>query len=179
LSLAGQVCGRCLRDPPHFDATLAAFVYAFPIDRLEQRFKYGGALHLAAWWGAALAERIGERRADLIVPMPLHPDRLRERGYNQAAEIARHLARLTGMRIASDLCERPRATPPQASFDREARLRNVRDAFACRADVSGRHLMILDDVMTTGASMNELARTLKIHGAASVVAVAAARTLHA
>lgn len=178
-SVSGEECGRCLREPPHFDATIAAFVYAFPIDRLELHFKYGGALHLARWWASKLLPTVRGFAADLIVPMPLHALRLRERGYNQALEICRHLAPQLGIPVVADLCERTRATPPQASLDRDARLSNVRGAFSCRTDLAGKRLLILDDVMTTGASMNELARTLKMHGAASVVALVAARTLHA
>lgn len=175
-SRSDETCGRCLRDSPHFDATAAAFVYAFPIDRLEQRFKYAGALHLASWWAGQMIHAGLRLGGELMIPMPLHPLRLRERGYNQALEICRHLAPRLGIRLAGELCERIRSTPSQASLDRDARQTNVRGAFSCRADLTGKRIVIVDDVMTTGASMNELARTLKLHGAASVVALAAART---
>lgn len=178
LSQTGEVCGHCLRQPPHFDATFAAFAYGFPVDRLVQRFKYGGQLDLARWWAARLADALPPGRFDLIVPMPLNPTRLRQRGFNQALEIGRPLARRLDVRLAVDACVRTRATPPQAELERDQRLKNVRGAFECRRDLDGLRVLLIDDVMTTGASLNELARIVRLHGAAAVTAAAAVRTLH-
>lgn len=178
ISITGAVCGRCLRHPPHVDASLAAFVYDFPVDRLVHRFKYAGHLHLARWWAKCLGDVVSGRQFDLIVPMPLHPTRLRERGFNQAVEIGRHLAPLLGIPMPLAACARIRATPPQADLERKQRLKNVRGAFECRQDLSGRRVLLVDDVMTTGASLNELARVVKLHGAVSATALVAARTLH-
>lgn len=172
----GERCGRCLAHPPHYDATLAAFAYGYPIDQLVQALKYGGRLHLAdcfgQWLGAAPVPE-----ADLLVPVPLHPARLRERGYNQAAEIARPLAQRWRLPLATACCERLMDAPPQASLPWKARAGNVRGAFRVVGNVAGRRVAVVDDVMTTGATLDQLARALKQCGAARVTNVVLARTL--
>jgi ComF family protein len=167
-SPGGAVCGTCLSDPPSFDATVAAWRYGFPVDRLVLALKYGGRLALARAFGGALAARVADRQVNLLVPMPLAPPRLRERGFNQAMEIARALARGTRLTVEPHLVARVRDTPPQTDLPHDARAANVRGAFACTRAVAGRSLAIVDDVMTTGASLEELARTLKRAGAARV-----------
>jgi len=109
---------------------------------------------------------------DCVVPVPLSKARLRERGYNQAVEIARHLRG----RLAIDSCSRERDAPPQAGLDREARRRNVRGAFRCNRSFAGERVAVVDDVMTTGATLDALARALKDAGAASVVNWVVCRT---
>lgn len=172
----GLVCGACQRTAPAFDATVAALPYSFPADRLVQALKYGNRLALAHFL-AGLLEASGpsDERA-IVVPMPLHPRRLRERGFNQAAEIARPLARAWGLPFAADAIERVRDTPPQASLPWLARRVNMRGAFRCRSAFEGRTVVVIDDVMTTGATLDELARTLKSHGAARVENRVVART---
>jgi ComF family protein len=175
LAVAG-VCGRCLQDPPGFDDARAACLYRFPADVLVQRLKYGADLACAAALGELLADAVAAApRPDLLLPMPLHPARLRERGFNQAAELARPLARRLGVPLAPALCRRLRDTPAQASLDRAARRRNVRGAFACDGDLSGRHVAVVDDVLTSGATIDALARALKKAGAARVSAWVATR----
>lgn len=174
------VCGTCLRSPPPQSCTVAAFVYTFPIDRLLHDLKYGGALALADWAAGALAQAvdvIGEaiRRPDVIVALPLSRERQRERGFNQTEEIARGVSRRLGIPRAS-LLERIRHGTPQAGLPWQRRQRNVQGAFRCRAEVPGRHVAIVDDVMTTGATVREAARTLRAGGAASVAAWVVART---
>lgn len=164
----GAVCGQCLADPPSFDATVALWRYGFPVDRLVLALKYGGRLALARAFGTALAGRVAGRAVDAVVPMPLAPPRLRARGFNQAMEIARALARATGAIVAADRAARVRDTPPQADLPHAARVANVRGAFACTGPVVGQSLAIVDDVMTTGASLDELAAALKRAGAARV-----------
>lgn len=173
----GETCGRCQRQPPHFDAMLALHPYAFPVDRLIQTLKYGHQLAIAEHFGRALAVACGELGADLIVPMPLHPTRLAERGFNQAMEICRPLSRQLGTPLAAHSCRRDRATAPQEGLSLDERRRNLRHAFACDSDFGGRHLLLVDDVATTGASVDECARTLKLHGAARVSVAVVARTL--
>jgi ComF family protein len=167
-SPGGAICGACLRDPPSFDATVAVWRYEFPVDRLVLALKYGGRLALARAFGDALAARTADQRADALVPMPLAPLRLRSRGFNQAMEIARRRARDTGLRVDPGLVARIRDTPPQTGLPHDARAANVRGAFACTGAVAGMSIAIVDDVMTTGASLEELARTLKRAGAARV-----------
>ena len=170
-------CGACLRDPPHFDRTLALFHYDFPADRIIHALKYGHQLAVAGWSARRLAERLSGAEYDFIVPLPLHPDRLRERGYNQSAEIAKVLANRLNFRLDLDNVRRTRATPPQADLPYKERHKNVRGAFECRTDFSGKHLLLIDDVMTTGATVNECVRVLKLHGAASVTVAVIARAL--
>jgi ComF family protein len=177
----GEVCGACVRRPPPFDATLTALVYAFPTDRLLQRIKYGGRIALAQWAGTALASAIAASRAlrdrpARIVPLPLAASRQRERGFNQAREIAVHVARQTCVPLASPLV-RIGAGPPQASLPWAERHRNVRGAFAARGDVRGARIALVDDVMTTGATLAEAARVLVAAGALSVECWVVARTL--
>ncbi len=172
-SPAAAVCGSCLNRPPHFDATLALWRYEFPCDGLVQALKYRARLALAGFFARNLATRpIPE--VDLIVPMPLHPARLAERGFNQALEIARHL----GRPIAPRGVLRVKDTLPQTELPYEERAKNVRGAFLCRLDLSGASVAVLDDVMTTGATLNELARALKRAGATRVENFVIARTIH-
>lgn len=173
----GERCGRCLGKPPHYDATLAAFRYDFPLDKLVQSFKYAHRLALAAYLGQQLAALAKDCRADRIVPLPLHPQRLRERGFNQALELARPIKAACHLPIDTGICTRIRHTAPQAELPWRERIGNIRGAFHCTADLSGQSILLVDDVMTTGASLNECARTLKLHGAARVTLLVVARAL--
>jgi ComF family protein len=180
-TVRGEICGRCLAHPPYYDRTLAVFDYAFPLDKLIQAFKYGHRLPLAAYLGresARLALESGQdSSADLVVPLPLHPARLRERGFNQALELARPVAKALGLPLDFRVCARIRHTPAQAGLPWKQRKKNIRGAFRCTHDLPGRRILLVDDVMTTGASLDECARTLKRHGAAEVTLLVVARTL--
>ena len=173
-SPGGAMCGRCLTDAPAYDATRAAIAYDFPGDALVHALKFRGELALAPLLAALLAQRIGAERVDCVVPVPLSAERLRRRGYNQAVEIARHLHR-QALELA--LCERTRDAPPQMELPYEARQRNVRGTFRCTRKLIGASVAVVDDVMTTGATLDELARTLKEAGALRVVNWVVARTL--
>ena len=169
----GELCGRCLSDAPHYDATVAALAYEFPADALVHALKFRGELALASFLGREIARRISAVEIDSVVPVPLSAARLRTRGYNHAAEVARHL--LPG-KLDLALCERSRDTPPQMDLPFAERRRNVRGAFRCTRALAGASVAVVDDVMTTGATLNELARTLKGAGAARVVNWVVART---
>ena len=173
----GEVCGRCLGRPPHFDAALAVYRYDFPVDKLIQSFKYGHRLALGDYFGRQLVLLAAPLAADLIVPLPLHDERLRQRGFNQALELSRALARARRLPIDASSCRRTRHTPAQAGLAWRERVRNLRQAFACSDDLSGKRIIVVDDVMTTGASLDEFARTLKLHGAADVTVLVVARAL--
>jgi len=177
-SPGGAVCGRCLTQPPAFDATNAALAYAFPADVLVQALKFRGELALAPVLGDLLARCISER-ADWIVPVPLSGERLRSRGYNQALEIARRVAGATGARLAPDACRRSRDTPVQMDLPLAERARNVRGAFECPSLIDAATVAVLDDVMTTGATLDEIAATLKRAGAVRVVNWVVTRTFPA
>jgi ComF family protein len=171
-SPSGAVCGRCLAQPPSYDATVAALGYAFPADTLVHALKFRGELALAGLLSSCLRERVSLQGIDCIVPVPLSSERLRERGYNQALEIARHL----GGKLEPDAVARSRDAPPQAGLDREARRRNVRGAFRCQRSFAGERIALVDDVMTTGATLDALAAALKDAGAASVTNWVVCRT---
>lgn len=176
------VCAPCLSARPAFDATYAAADYALPLDRLVLQLKFGGRLALARLCGVALAEAAlatpGFVRPDLLCPVPLGPQRLAQRGYNQALEIARPLARRLCVPLQARLALRVRETAAQSLQGPEARRANIAGAFAIpqRGQVEGRHIGIVDDVMTTGATMEELAALLRRYGAVQVTCLVFART---
>ena len=164
-------CGRCLRRPPAFDSTLAPLVYGFPVDRLLPRFKFHGDLAagrlLADTLSTAASAAPGARPAALI-PVPLHRERLRERGYNQALELARPTSRRLGIPLLLDSLERVRSTRAQSELGALERRRNVRGAFVVCARKIPDHVALVDDVMTTGATLAECARVLKRAGVGRV-----------
>lgn len=175
---AGQLCGACLKHPPAFGRSIAALAYAFPLDRLIPRLKYRGQLAIAPALGECLAEAVEHApRPDRLIAMPLHPQRIRGRGFNHASEIARTLATRFGIPLDLASCQRIRDTPPQMGLKHDMRRRNVRGAFSCSGNVRGLHLALIDDVMTTGTSLDELAGTLKRAGAHEVSCWVVARTL--
>jgi ComF family protein len=169
----GELCGRCLSEAPHYDATVAALAYEFPADALVHALKFRGELALAGFLGKELSRRISTVEVDCVVPVPLSAARLRERGYNHAAEIARQVA---PKRLEVALCERSRDTPPQMDLPFAERRRNVRGAFRCTRALAGASVAVVDDVMTTGATLDEVAKALKAAGAARVVNWVVART---
>lgn len=114
-------------------------------------------------------------RPDIIIAMPLHPQRIAERGFNQSLELAKMLSQTLHIPIHAG-CKRILHTPPQAGLNQQQRIRNMRGAFSCQHSLQGLNIAIVDDVMTTGASLNELARQLKQHGAAHVQCWLVART---
>lgn len=175
-SPGGAVCGRCLTHPPPYDATIAALAYRFPADVLVQALKFRGELALAALLGDLLASRASGKGVDLLVPVPLAPRRLRERGYNQALEIARRVAAVAGLRLAPEACRRTRETSEQMGLALDERERNVRGAFDCPQLVGGATVAVVDDVMTTGATLAEVAAALKRAGAERVLNWVVART---
>ena len=173
-SPGGAICGRCLSTSPRYDATRAVLAYEFPADALVHALKFRGELALAPWLASLLGPRIQEDRVDHVVPVPLSRRRLRDRGYNQSVEIARHL-RKNLLDVA--LCERTREVRPQIELPYDERQSNVRGAFRCTRSLVGARIAVVDDVMTTGATLNEIARTLKAAGAVHVVNWVVARTL--
>jgi len=166
------VCGACLARPPPFVAAFAAFAYAFPLDRLMQAFKYGARLSHADFFAEALSARVAQRSSgtawpDVLLALPLAPSRQRARGFDQAAEIARRVARITGVPLTAGM-RRTRDTPAQAALPWKDRAKNVRGAFVFETEVyetelyetevadsalAGRRVAIVDDVMTTGATL--------------------------
>lgn len=182
LPVAGALCGACSAHPPAFDVTLVATDYAIPIDQLVLQLKFGHRLALAALFARLLRDAVLQQPGfvlpALLCPVPLGPRRLAERGYNQSLEIARPLARSLGVALHPRLASRVRETVAQSSVAPDQRQQNIAGAFAIpdAALVQGRHVGIVDDVMTSGRTLNELAATLKRHGAARVSNLVFART---
>lgn len=179
LPFPAPACGDCLKRPPPFAGAWAPFRYGHPLDLLETRFKFGADLAAGRVLSSLMVERAGAdapERPALLLPVPLHESRLRRRGYNQALELARPLAHAFGIPLCADVLSRTRATPPQTGLDAKARRRNLRGAFAVTADASlPAHVVLFDDVMTTGATLREAARTPRRAGVARVDAWALAR----
>jgi ComF family protein len=171
------LCGRCQRHPPPYNHVRAAFSYQAPVDFLIQRMKFSQRLGYARLLGDLMMESLrGEGDIpEAIIPVPLHKARLRQRGYNQAVELARPVARAMGVKIDHRSCVRTRATPSQVSLDAALRRRNVRGAFDLVRSLEYRHVAIVDDVMTTGSTVAELARLLRRNGIERVDAWICAR----
>lgn len=179
------LCGRCLRRTPPFVCSIAPWRYAWPLDGVVARFKFSGDLAAGKTLARLFLERVQQQQRPLppvLVPVPLHRQRLRSRGYDQALELARDIvANLDGMQLLPDLLQRVRATDAQTALAAAARRRNVRSAFAVNTRALARlgdarpAIALLDDVMTTGSTLAECARTLTDAGFAHVEAWAIAR----
>lgn len=174
-------CANCAHRVLHFEAAVAAYRSRGVVRKLVHNFKYQHHLHLrhpvADWLAETLADpRLQGRRFDRVIPVPLHPARERERGFNQAELLAELFAARAALPMKNDL-ERLRYTTTQTAFDRAERMENLRDAFRLRkmADVRGLRVLLIDDVLTTGSTLSECARVLKAGGAISVHAATAAR----
>ncbi|RIJ11053.1 ComF family protein [Pseudomonas sp. 91RF] len=184
LPAAGLTCGGCLKDPPAFEQVVAPWSYGFPVDRLITRFK-----HNAKWpFGRLLGEVLGQflqhrfeedlPRPDALLPVPLANKRLRQRGFNQAAMLARWLGKQLDLPCEENALRRIQDTSAQQALDAKARKRNLRNAFNLvpDADIQGRHLALVDDVLTTGATAQALAGLLVDAGATRVDVYCLART---
>ena len=183
LVAGGAGCGACAIDPPDFDGAIAAVDYAYPFDGLIRRYKFHAGLDLTATFVRrmlAAHERAGRPPLALLMPVPLSAQRLRERGYNQAWELTRRLARALGARADARLLLRIRDTPHQLDLLPEQRAANVRGAFAVeparRIELRGAAVTVVDDVLTTGATLREIAHVLRQAGAAQVHVWTLART---
>lgn len=163
-------CGSCQQKPPVFDRASAALRYDAPLDRLITGLKYHRRLTLARTLGQLLAENLQPTHGlpDIIIPVPLHRTRLRERGYNQSLEIAREVSRQLAIPVDTGIAKRIRPTPAQTSLPLKQRAGNVRHAFAVDTDLRDTHVVILDDVMTSGHTTNALAKTLRRAGAREI-----------
>ncbi|WP_144400148.1 ComF family protein [Geobacter pickeringii] len=174
-------CGDCLTAPPPFDAARGALVFAGPVQELIHRFKYGHKVHLRRPLALLAVEHLTPFvrgvAPDLIVPVPLHRVRLRERGFNQAILIGEVMARHWGAPLLRDTLRRVRPTAPQVALSAPQRRENVRGAFSVAVPerVEGRRVLLVDDVCTTGSTLAECARVLRRAGVASVAAVTVAR----
>ncbi|MEN8213336.1 MAG: ComF family protein [Pseudomonadota bacterium] len=175
----GSLCGRCQKKPPLFDHCFAPYRYQDDLIRLHHNFKF----HHKLAAGRLMAELMGERLAvpsrrlpQLLLPAPLHPGRLRERGFNQALELAHRLASQLSISVDSGSIVRTRNTLAQSSLPKKERQRNIRGAFTLSAGIDHAHVAIIDDVMTTGLTVNEIAKTLRDAGVSVIEVWVFART---
>lgn len=176
------LCGNCQRHPPPYQAAFAAFRYEDPLPALVAGIKFRSRLNLIRLLGALLAGALAREAQtphwmppDVMVPVPLHPRRLRQRGYNQALELARPIARRLDIPVHPELCQRVRSTQAQSELDERSRLSNIRGAFRATGPLPPR-IAVLDDVVTTGATVSEMARVLRAAGCRQVAVWSLART---
>lgn len=160
------VCGRCLSQPPAYDRVIAGFAYAEPMSQLISQLKFRGKIQLARLFGELLANRAAyeNSKVEALLPVPLHRYRLGQRGYNQALEIARPLSRAHGLPIIHSSVSRQRNTLPQSDQSGSSRWRNVHGAFALHQAPRAKAVAIIDDVMTSGHTVNEIALLLRQAG---------------
>jgi len=171
------LCGDCQHEPSPLQETRAVFDYAFPLDRLLPRLKFHGDFAAGRVLARGMAERLADApRPDAIVSIPLHRARLRQRGYDQALELARPIARALRLPMQGQLLQRRKATTAQSRLDADARKRNLHDAFVV-ADLGSlpSHVALVDDVMTTGATLHAAASALRAAGVERVDAWVCAR----
>ena len=175
----GLVCGKCQRDSPPVDRSISVFHYESPINHVIQQYKFHESLFLAKWLAEFLIEQVKreyDQLPSLIVPVPLHPKRLKQRGFNQALELSKIISKKLAINHAPKLCRRLKNTSPQAELPAQDRQKNLRGVFQTNENLDGEHIVLIDDVMTTGSTLNEIAKTLKKAGAVRVDAWVIART---
>ena len=176
-----RLCGACLRQPPHFDSTIAALAYQFPVSGLIQQFKFGRQLATGRLLAQLLADTVAncpEPLPDMLYPVPMHRWRRASRGFNQAMEIGRDLAHRFGLGLDQSALVKTCNTAPQAELSRRQRQGNLRGVFEFRRTSSvPATAALIDDVMTTGSTVNECARTLKRAGVEKVSVWVVARAV--
>lgn len=184
LAMSGLSCAQCTRNEPAFDGVVAPWLYQFPIDSLITRFKHQGNWPMGRLMAQLLAQFLHHRleenlpRPDFLLPVPLAVKRLRQRGYNQSAMLADWLGDQLQLPVESQLVLRTQETPPQQGLDAKARKRNLRDAFVVVGEekIKGRHVALVDDVLTTGSTADVIAKLLIKAGACRVDVYCLART---
>jgi len=170
------LCGRCLREPPLFDCAYTHYYFEEPLRSLLHDFKYHQSLFLRQVLAKLMLDAIPDNyRPDCLIPVPLHPKRLRRRGFNQAAELTKLLATTLQIPYQLNLCEKVINTTPQVALNRRQRQSNLRHAFIAKANPYV-HVTLIDDLLTTGSTANELARVLKKQGVKQVDIWCCART---
>lgn len=173
------ICGQCLQTPRAFDQVIALFNYSQPIDRYISDLKFHSHLPYSRFFGESLAKHILQNEIVLpecIIPVPLHRERLQQRGFNQALEIAKPLRNILKLPIEQSLIKRTRATLPQSSTPAKERSKNLRDSFTIASKARYQHVAIVDDVVTTTATIQELAKTLRNAGVEKIDVWCCART---
>lgn len=177
--MQGKTCGHCVLHPPRWTGALTLGDYHFPNDQFILRMKFGAEPALGKWFGDLMGQRWGQSslpRPDVVLPVPLSRERLRERGFNPAWEMARRIARALDRPADAHALQRMRHGTAQSSLPLDARKRNIRGAYACASRWDGKTLLLVDDVMTSGATLDEVTRLLRRQGATAVWVATALRT---
>lgn len=170
------LCGACIKKPPHFDRSYIAFPYEEPLRGLLQEFKYQKGLYLSSLLCKLMLKALNQTDAQCLIPVPMHPIRLKQRGYNQALVLTKLLAKKLELPYDFQSCQKIVNTPPQASLDSKQRHKNLLNVFQV-SDIPYEHVILVDDLLTTGATANELALTLKRKGVRRVDLWCCARTI--
>lgn len=163
------VCGQCCKHKPYVDNVIAPYAFEEPLRTLLHEFKYHEGLYLCSFLAALIAEALpsNARNTQCLIPVPMHPKRLRQRGFNQAVELAKHLGHVLGIPYDVAHCIKITNTAPQASLNAKQRRRNLRHAFQVKP-LPYQHVTLIDDLITTGSTINELAKALKHHGVSQI-----------
>lgn len=178
-SHADSICGKCLKQTPKFDFCHAPFAYGYPISGLISDFKFSEKFYSGRLLAELLINFVETNQLELpevILPVPLHPTRLKKRGFNQALELAKPIGRYFDIPFDTKSCKRIKATETQSTLDKKIRKKNMRGAFEIAEPLDCKHLVLIDDVVTTGTTVNELAKTIKASGVKRVDVWALART---
>lgn len=173
-----SLCGQCIKHPPHFNKTQVLFNYQYPVNQIIKTFKFKNHPEFARILSGKLAIKLLNNHAalpDVVVPVPLHKKRQRQRGYNQSLELAKQLRKIIGIKIENELCQKIRNTDPQSMLPIKHRRKNIKGAFVLNNTPVPKHIAIVDDVITTGSTINELAGLFKKAGCETIEAWAIAR----
>lgn len=173
------VCGKCQKNPPHYTTSIIPHLYTSPLKQLISHLKFHGNLTYAPLLAQNFINALKRRKTTLpecIIPVPLHTHRLRERGFNQALELANLVATQLNIAVDYSLCQRNKSTPFQSGLSAAQRKKNLKNAFTVTKQHSYKHVAIFDDVVTTGTTINELAKQLKQSGVKTIEIWAIART---
>lgn len=171
------LCGHCIKKPPHFDNTFITYRFEEPLRSLLHQFKYHSGLYLASFLSHLIFQSIHKQSVmpQCLIPVPMHPQRIKLRGFNQAAVLTQNLAKKLKLPYDLSSCQKIINTEPQASLDKTERQKNLRHAFRCK-EMPYQHIALIDDLLTTGSTVNELARVLKKAGVQRVDVWCCART---
>jgi len=170
------LCGQCIKYQPVFDKVVAPYAFEEPLRSLVHAYKYKQALHLQAFMVELMLSKPPSDlyQTQCLIPMPIHKNRLKKRGFNQASLLAKGLSKHTKIPYKNNLASKIKDTPSQAELNQQERRRNLRDVFVVE-DTDDKHVTIIDDLLTTGSSANELAKTLKKQGVNTVTVWCCAR----
>ncbi len=174
-----MVCGQCIKKPPAFDNALVHYIFEEPLRSLLHQFKYHNGLYLTSFLGQLMLQAVQKQdvTAQCLIPVPMHPRRLKQRGFNQAVVLAKFLAKKLNLTYDLSSCQKIINTAPQVSLDSEQRKKNLRNAFRV-TPLPYQHVVLIDDLLTTGSTANELARAIKKTGVKRVDVWCCARTIN-